>query len=55
MTSLGRELGAEQDIDAFATSVRDRFAAEAGREIVEVAWDVVALTAVEPASGESTR
>lgn len=25
MTSLGRELGAEQDLDAFATTVRDRF------------------------------
>ena len=25
MTSLARELGAEQDLDAFATTVRDRF------------------------------
>ena len=36
MTSLGRELGAEQDLDAFATTVRDRFGGESGREIVEV-------------------
>jgi lipoyl(octanoyl) transferase len=36
MTSLGRELGAEQDLEAFATSVRDRFAAEVGRDVEEV-------------------
>ena len=36
MTSLGRELGAEQDLEAFATSVRDRFAAELGRDVEEV-------------------
>jgi lipoyl(octanoyl) transferase len=35
MTSLGRELGAEQDLDAFATTVAQRLAEVYGREIVE--------------------
>jgi lipoyl(octanoyl) transferase len=37
MTSVGRELGAEQDLDAFATAVRDRFADVFGRTPREVA------------------
>ena len=32
MTSLARELGAEQDLDAFATTVRERFGEVYGRE-----------------------
>ena len=36
MTSLARELGAEQDIDAFATTVRDRFGEVYERTPVEV-------------------
>jgi lipoyl(octanoyl) transferase len=32
MTSLSRELGAEQDLAAFATTVRDRFGEIYGRE-----------------------
>jgi lipoyl(octanoyl) transferase len=39
MTSLGRELGAEQDLDAFATTVRDRFGEIYGREPREVSTD----------------
>jgi lipoyl(octanoyl) transferase len=31
MSSLSRELGAEQDLDAFATTVRDRFSEIYGR------------------------
>jgi lipoyl(octanoyl) transferase len=49
MTSLTRELGAEQDLDAFATTVRDRFGEIYGREPREVAPDE--LTAgLEPAA-----
>jgi lipoyl(octanoyl) transferase len=36
MTSVARELGAEQDLDAFATTVRDRFGELYGRGPVEV-------------------
>jgi lipoyl(octanoyl) transferase len=36
MTSVCRELGSEQDLDAFATTVRDRFGATYGRRPVEV-------------------
>jgi lipoyl(octanoyl) transferase len=36
MTSVSRELGAEQDLDAFATTVRDRFGEIYGRAPVEV-------------------
>jgi len=39
VTSLTRELGAEQDLDAFATTVRDRFAEVYGRTPVEVEAD----------------
>jgi lipoyl(octanoyl) transferase len=39
VTSLTRELGAEQDLDAFATTVRDRFAEDYGRTPVEVEAD----------------
>jgi lipoyl(octanoyl) transferase len=35
MTSLGRELGAEQDLDVFATTVAARLADAYGRELVE--------------------
>ena len=37
MTSVSRELGAEQDLDAFVTTVRDRFGEVYEREPVEVA------------------
>jgi lipoyl(octanoyl) transferase len=36
VTSVSRELGAEQDLDAFATTVRDRFGEVYGRAGVEV-------------------
>jgi lipoyl(octanoyl) transferase len=36
MSSLARELGGEQDMDAFATTVRDRFGEVYGREPREV-------------------
>ena len=36
MTSVARELGAEQDLDAFATTVRDRFADVYERSPVEI-------------------
>ena len=39
MTSLARELGAEQDLDAFATTVRDRFGELYERRAVEVTAD----------------
>jgi lipoyl(octanoyl) transferase len=42
MTSLTRELGAEQDLDAFATTVRDRFGEIYGREPREVSPDELA-------------
>jgi lipoyl(octanoyl) transferase len=37
MSSLTRELGAEQDLEAFASTVRDRFAAIYSRTAVEMA------------------
>ena len=42
MTSVGRELGAEQDLDAFASAVRDRFADVFGRAPREVAVEDLA-------------
>jgi lipoyl(octanoyl) transferase len=36
VTSVSRELGAEQDLDAFASTVRDRFGEVYGRDPVEV-------------------
>ena len=48
MTSLTRELGAEQDLDAFATTVRDRFGEIYEREPCEV--PVEKLTSVERAA-----
>ncbi len=39
MTSVARELGAEQDLDAFATTVRDRFGEVYERTPVEVTAD----------------
>jgi lipoyl(octanoyl) transferase len=42
MTSLTRELGAEQDAGAFATTVRDRFGEVYGRSPVEVSPDELA-------------
>ena len=44
MTSVCRELGAEQDMDGFATVIRDRFAAAFGRRAVEA--DVATLIPV---------
>ena len=48
MTSLTRELGAEQDLDAFATAVRDRFGEIYEREPSEV--PVEKLTSLERAA-----
>ena len=42
MTSLARELGAEQDLDAFGTTVRDRFGEIYGRAPREVSIDELA-------------
>jgi lipoyl(octanoyl) transferase len=42
MTSLSRELGAEQDLGAFATTVRDRFGEVYGRIPIEIASDELA-------------
>src|SRR3954454_15590411 len=39
MTSLARELGAEQNLEAFATTVRDRFGEVYGREPREVSTE----------------
>jgi lipoyl(octanoyl) transferase len=39
VTSLSRELGAAQDLDAFAATVRDRFSELYEREAVEVSTD----------------
>jgi lipoyl(octanoyl) transferase len=36
MTSLSRELSAEQDLDAFAVTIADRFAAISGRDAAEL-------------------
>ena len=50
MTSLGRELGAEQDLDAFGTTVATRLAGVYQRKLVERAWeDVAGPLALEPA------
>jgi lipoyl(octanoyl) transferase len=42
MTSLGRELGAEQDLDAFATTLAERFGEVYARQSVDVAIDELA-------------
>jgi lipoyl(octanoyl) transferase len=39
MTSLARELGAEQDLDEFASTVAQRLAEAYGRDPVERSWD----------------
>jgi lipoyl(octanoyl) transferase len=50
MTSLARELGAEQDLDAFATTLAGRLGEVYGREPVERSWDeVLGPLALEPA------
>jgi lipoyl(octanoyl) transferase len=50
MTSLSRELGAEQDLEAFGSTVADRLAAAYGRELVEAEWaDVIGRVALEAA------
>jgi lipoyl(octanoyl) transferase len=49
MTSLTRELGAEQELDAFATTVRDRFGEIYEREPREVPRDELAAV-LEPAA-----
>jgi lipoyl(octanoyl) transferase len=42
MTSLSRELGAEQDLDAFVESVRERFARTYEREAASIdAWELI--------------
>jgi lipoyl(octanoyl) transferase len=41
MTSLSRELGAEQDLDEFATTVARRLAEVYGRDPVERSWDAL--------------
>jgi lipoyl(octanoyl) transferase len=41
MTSLGRELGTEQDLDAFATTVATRLAQVYDRELVETSLSLV--------------
>jgi lipoyl(octanoyl) transferase len=46
MTSVSRELGAEQDLDAFASTVRDRFGEVYGRVPREVAADELLDAAV---------
>jgi lipoyl(octanoyl) transferase len=49
MTSLARELGAEQDLDAFGTTVAERLAAAYERDPVETGWDDLAgRVALEP-------
>jgi lipoyl(octanoyl) transferase len=55
MTSLTRELGAEQDLDAFSTTVRDRFAEIYHRTPVEVATEELAEWTgnVDPVPGRS--
>jgi lipoyl(octanoyl) transferase len=50
MTSLSRELGAEQDPDAFATTVRDRFGEIYGREPREVPAEELEGRLAEPAA-----
>ena len=53
MTSLGRELGAEQDLDAFATTVRDAFAGEIGRPVEEIeAAELLERVPLEPISSQ---
>jgi lipoyl(octanoyl) transferase len=48
MSSLSRELGGEQDMDAFATTVRDRFGEIYGREPREVSTGVLEERLGEP-------
>jgi lipoyl(octanoyl) transferase len=50
MTSLSRELGAEQDLDAFATTVRDRFGEIYDREPREVPAGELEERLAEPAA-----
>jgi len=50
MTSLSRELGAEQDLAAFATTVRDRFGEIYGREPREVPAGELEERLAEPAA-----
>jgi lipoyl(octanoyl) transferase len=50
MTSLARELGAEQDLEAFGSTVAQRLAHAYEREPVEGSWDeVMRAVALEPA------
>ena len=50
MTSLSRELGAEQDLASFGTTVAERLGEAYGRELVERSWDELAgQVALEPA------
>jgi len=50
MTSLSRELGAQQDLAAFATTVRDRFGEIYGREPREVPAGELEERLTEPAA-----
>lgn len=50
MTSLARERGAEQDLDAFAATMREAFGQVLDRAIVEVEAEVLKLEAGNPAS-----
>jgi lipoyl(octanoyl) transferase len=47
MSSLARELGAEQDMAQFASTVSARFGAEYGREPVDVDWAALAARVPE--------
>jgi lipoyl(octanoyl) transferase len=50
MTSVSRELGAEQDLDAFGTTIAERLGRVYQRVLVERSWDEVAGSlALEPA------
>ena len=52
MTSLSRELGAEQDLNAFGAILAERLARTIGRRAVQREWDEVvapvAIASVEP-------
>jgi lipoyl(octanoyl) transferase len=51
MTSVSRELGAEQDIDAFGTTVAERLADVYARDLVETEWaEVAGRVALETAT-----
>jgi lipoyl(octanoyl) transferase len=55
MTSLSRELGAEQDLDAFSTTVRDRFGQIYERSAAEVTAEELAerIAGIDSLAGRS--